>query len=163
MPNDTHCRPRTNTSTENPRSSTCYIRDPCAYLDAHPAGHLTSESLRCLQIRNMLVSPIQGLILLTLANLAWSWGTRLYCIIRNMLKSQTLIFNSPEPIKAQVSFSDQNLSVVRRRPRCCCRKLFTFSSSPKPLGQFQPNLAQSILGWRFKWRAPPFSKWIIMQ
>ena len=54
----------------------------------------------------------------------------------------TLIFSSPEP-KAQVSLSDQNLSVVRRR----CRKLFTFSSSsPEPLGQFQPNLAQSILG-----------------
>ena len=63
-----------------------------------------------------------------------------------------LFFSSPEP-KAQVSFSDQNLSVVRRRCRRCrrrrCRKLFTFSSSsPEPLGQFQPNLAQSILGWR---------------
>ena len=60
------------------------------------------------------------------------------------------IFSSPEP-KAQVSFSDQNLSVVRRgcRRRRCCRKLFTFSSSvQEPLGQFQPNLAQSILGWR---------------
>ena len=60
-----------------------------------------------------------------------------------------LFFSSPEP-KAQVSFSDQNLSVVCRL--CCCRcrrKLFTFSSSsPEPLGQFQPNLAQSILGWR---------------
>ena len=61
-------------------------------------------------------------------------------------------FSSPEP-KAQVSFSDQNLSVVcrrcrRRRCRRCrrCRKLFTFSSSsPEPLGQFQPNLAQSII------------------
>ena len=45
--------------------------------------------------------------------------------------------SSPEP-KAQVSFSHQNLSVVRR---CrCCRlrcKLFTFSfSSPEPPGQF---------------------------
>ena len=31
---------------------------------------------------------------------------------------------------------------------CCCCKLFTFSSSsPEPLGQFQPNLAQSILRW----------------
>ena len=58
------------------------------------------------------------------------------------------VFSSPEP-KAQVSFSDQNLSVVRRRRRRCRRKLFTFlSSSPEPLGQFQPNLAQSILGWR---------------
>ena len=40
--------------------------------------------------------------------------------------------------------------IVRRRcRRCRCRKLFIFSSSsPKPLGQFQPNLAQSILGWR---------------
>ena len=29
------------------------------------------------------------------------------------------------------------------------RKLLTFSSSsPKPMGQFQPNLVQSILGWR---------------
>ena len=53
------------------------------------------------------------------------------------------IFSSPE-LKAQVSFSDQNLSVVRRR--LCCRKLFTFSSSPpEPVGQFQPNLAQNIL------------------
>ena len=56
------------------------------------------------------------------------------------------LFSSP-----QVSFSDQNLSVVRRRRRCrrCrrCRKLFTFpSSSPEPLGLFQSNLAQSILG-----------------
>ena len=43
---------------------------------------------------------------------------------------------------AQVSFSDQILSVVRRRR--CCRKLFTFSfSSPEPRGHFQPNLARS--------------------
>ena len=55
------------------------------------------------------------------------------------------LFSSPEP-KAQVSFSDQNLSVVRRCRRCR-RKLFTFSSSsPEPLDQFQPNLAQSIIG-----------------
>ena len=65
-----------------------------------------------------------------------------------LIPSYGIFFSSPEP-KAQVSFSDQNLSVVRRRcRRCCrCRKLFTFSSSsPEPLGQFQPNLAQSILG-----------------
>ena len=49
-------------------------------------------------------------------------------------------------------FSDQNLSVVRRRRRRRWRrwrwcKLFTFSFSyPEPLGQFQPNLAQWILG-----------------
>ena len=60
------------------------------------------------------------------------------------------LFSSPEP-KAQVSYSEQNLYVVRRRCRRCrrCHKLFTFSSSsPEPLGQFQPNLAQSILVWR---------------
>ena len=55
-------------------------------------------------------------------------------------------FSGPE---AQVSFSDQNVSVVRRRRRCRCslwRKLFTFSSSsPEPLSQFQPILPQSIL------------------
>ena len=48
------------------------------------------------------------------------------------------VFSSPE-LKVEVSFSDC-LSV---------RKLFTFSSSsPEPLSQFQPNLAQSIFGWR---------------
>ena len=54
-----------------------------------------------------------------------------------------------------MSFSDHKMSVVRRCRRCrrCwrCRKLFTFSSSsPEPLGQFQPNLAQCILGQGFK-------------
>ena len=62
-----------------------------------------------------------------------------------------VVFSSPE-LKVQVSFSDQNLSIVRHRRCCCrhcCRKLWTFSSSsPEPLGQFQLNLAQSILGWR---------------
>ena len=59
-------------------------------------------------------------------------------------------------------------SVVRRLSVCLsvcpsvC-KLFTFSSSsPEPLGQFQLNLAQSILGWRgFKFvhmKGPPFSR-----
>ena len=61
----------------------------------------------------------------------------------------TNISSSPEP-KAQVSFSDQNLSVVRRRFRCSRRRriLFIFSSSQEPQGQFQSNLVQSILGWR---------------
>lgn len=31
---------------------------------------------------------------------------------------------------------------------CCRLKLFTFWSSQKPLGQFQSNLAQSIICWR---------------
>ena len=60
-------------------------------------------------------------------------------------KRMFLIFSSSER-KAQMCFSDQHLSVVRR---CQCHKLFTFSSSSlEPLDQFQPNLAQSILGWR---------------
>ena len=58
------------------------------------------------------------------------------------------VFTSPEP-KAQVSLFDHNLSVVRRLCRCCCFNFFTFSSSyPEQLSKFQPNLAQSILGWR---------------
>ena len=55
------------------------------------------------------------------------------------------IFSSPEP-KAQVSFSDKNLYVVRCC-RCCrlrCRCHIS-TSSPEPVGQFQPNLAKSIL------------------
>ena len=68
-------------------------------------------------------------------------------MLGEQVEANHCLFSSPEP-KAQVSFSDQILSVVRR---CRCRhrrrKLFTISSSsPEPLGQFQPNLAQSILG-----------------
>ena len=58
------------------------------------------------------------------------------------------ISSSPE-LKAQVSFSDCLSSVIHLYvrmsacPHVC--KLFTFSSSPEPLGQFQPNFAQSYL------------------
>ena len=76
-----------------------------------------------------------------------------------------LLFSSPEP-KAQLSFSDQNLSIVSRCHcfrccfRCCRCKLFTFSSSsPEPLSQFQPNWHKASLGEGdsslFKWRTPP--------
>ena len=55
-------------------------------------------------------------------------------------------FGSPEP-KAQVIFSDQNLSVARRRRHRRRCNVFIFSSfSTEPLGQFQPNVAQIILG-----------------
>ena len=52
-----------------------------------------------------------------------------------------------------MTFSDPNLSVVHRR-RCCrrrrrCRKLFTFSSSPEPPGQFQPTLALRLRVFKF--------------
>ena len=72
-----------------------------------------------------------------------------------------MLFRAPEP-KAQVSLSDQNLSVARRccyHCHPCCHKLFTFSSSsPEPLGQFQVNLAQGIFEWLFIWRAPTFPR-----
>ena len=69
----------------------------------------------------------------------------LMIIRNNILECSTKNINStPEP-KSQVSFSDHNLSVVCRRR--CCHKLFTFSSSsPEPLDQFQPYLAQASLG-----------------
>ena len=53
--------------------------------------------------------------------------------------------SSPEP-KSQVSFSDQNLSVVRGRCHpcwrrcCCCRKLFTFSSFSPTTGSISTKL-----------------------
>ena len=57
-----------------------------------------------------------------------------------------IIFSSPE-LKAQVSFSDHLSSVLCLSVCLSVCKLFTFSSSsPEPLDQFQPNLAQSILG-----------------
>ena len=59
------------------------------------------------------------------------------------------VFFSSHELKAQVSFSDHLSSVVCMSvcPSFC--KLFTFSSSsPEPLGKFQPNVAQSSLEWR---------------
>ena len=57
---------------------------------------------------------------------------------------ETRFFISSPELKAQVSFSDQNLSVVRRCCRCR-RKLFTFSpSSQEPLGH-------SKLGTKHPW------------
>ena len=61
-----------------------------------------------------------------------------------------VLYSCKQRFFAQVSFSDQNLSFVHHCCfcHCCCCKLLTFySSSLKPLGQFQPNLTQSILGW----------------
>ena len=55
----------------------------------------------------------------------------------------TIFISSPEP-KAWVSFSDKYMSLSFV---FIVVKLFDFSSSsPEPLGQFQANLAQSILG-----------------
>ena len=55
----------------------------------------------------------------------------------------TCIISSYES-KAQVSFPDRNLYVVRS---CCCPILFTFlSSSREPQGKFQPKMGKSILG-----------------
>ena len=52
----------------------------------------------------------------------------------------TFFISSPE-LKAQVSFSDHLSSVL-------CQENFRLSSSPEPVCQFQPNLAQNILGGR---------------
>ena len=67
---------------------------------------------------------------------------------RKCTKYSSLFFSSPE-LKAQVS-----LLIVCRpssvRPSVCpsvCKLLIFSSSSLEPLGQFQPNSAQNILGW----------------
>ena len=68
------------------------------------------------------------------------------CFSKNELdiKQFVLCFSSPEP-KAQVSFSGQNLFVIWHRRRW--RKHFTFSSSsPQPLGQFQPTWHKASSG-----------------
>ena len=74
-----------------------------------------------------------------------------------------VFYSSPEP-KAQVSFSDQNLSVIRCHRCFRCRKLFTFSSSsPEPgpvstkLGTNHPWV-KGILDYSNDRRAPPFPK-----
>ena len=75
-------------------------------------------------------------------------------------------FCSPE-LKAQVSFYDHLSSGVCLSVRPSVRLSVNFShnfssSSTEPLGQFQPNLAQSILGWRglkfVQMKGPPFPR-----
>ena len=64
----------------------------------------------------------------------------LFCL--SSVPTQIISVSSPGP-KAQVSYSDHNLSIICRR----CHKLFTVSSSPPELlGKFQPIFVQSIIG-----------------
>ena len=75
-----------------------------------------------------------------------------WTLIFGFYKLLQKFFSSPE-LKAQVSFSDHLSSVVCLSVRLSvclfvC-KLFTLSSStPEPLGEFEPILAQIMLGWR---------------
>ena len=112
----------------------CWLIDCTMFYVPLGNNSFISRRYHCWQ-RAAQFSPILGVI-------AFEQGR--FFIVPHLLWHGASFFSSPEP-KAQVSFSDQNLSVVRRcRLR---RKLFTCSSSsPEPLGQFQPNLAQSILG-----------------
>ena len=98
-----------------------------------------SDIVKCIKfIKNILQNQC--------ANYNQTWYNAPLSVWNAMYKQIMIFFSSPEQ-KVQVSFSD-HLSSVACLPVCpsVC-KLFTFSfSSPEPLGQFQPNLAQSILG-----------------
>ena len=64
---------------------------------------------------------------------------KLYMNVHWMVLYKLYVFSSPG-LKVQVNYCDHLASVV-------C-KLFTFqASSPKPLGQLEPNLAGMFLGW----------------
>ena len=64
-----------------------------------------------------------------------------YDISMRFINRLLILFSSPES-KAQVSFSDLNLSVVC--PGCCCpSKLFSRTTWP-----ISTKLVQSIFGWR---------------
>ena len=70
-----------------------------------------------------------------------------YSLIVFFNMSDLLVLLSPLELKLKLSLSDCLLS-NRLSVHLSVSKLFTFSSSPpEPLGQFQPKLAQCILGW----------------
>lgn len=62
--------------------------------------------------------------------------------IFNVLKKRFYLFFSRPELNAQVGFSDSILYVVRHPVRL--NFLHFSTSSPEPLGQYQPNLTQSI-------------------
>ena len=70
---------------------------------------------------------------------------RMFSSLRIFSTLSFLLFSSPE-LKVQVSFSDRLLSFVHCPSVCPSVKNYIFTSSPEPLRQFQPNMAQSILG-----------------
>ena len=87
-------------------------------------------------------------------------GGRAYWVAQYWEHPPFPLLSSTVP-KAQVRVSDHNLSVVRCRCHRC--KLFTFSSSPEPLGQnFNQTWHKASLGeWDsslFKWGTTPFLK-----
>ena len=66
----------------------------------------------------------KSLIFFVMSIVRWNLKIFVYAHLGPIFQSGVRLFSSPEP-KAQVSFSDQNLSVVRRcrhccRCRCCC-------------------------------------------
>ena len=83
------------------------------------------------------------------------WMRKLFCILQVKDIQQTFGHHTSLCSYVSISFLAHlslrpkwALSVVLRRWRRRCRKLFIFSSSsPEPLFQSQPNLAQCILGW----------------
>ena len=104
---------------------------------------------------------LKGNILIMITEVCWNDNRITKFIEFNFCLKRTWIYFQPYALQnpgcnrtrtcdwpqssAQVSFSDRLLSVV------CLSvcKLFTFStSSPEQRGQFEPNLSQSILGWR---------------
>ena len=75
-----------------------------------------------------------------------------YIVIHPFIHLFNIVFCSPE-LKAQVSFSDRLSSVVCLSVRLSvcssvCKRFLFSTSSQEPLGQYQPNVAQSILGCR---------------
>ena len=65
---------------------------------------------------------------------------------RPTARSLPMIISSPGP-KVQVNYCHHLASVVCCLSSVVC-KLFTFqASSPKPLGQLEPNFARMFLGW----------------
>ena len=83
----------------------------------------------------------------------WIFTQILACHVTRL--TGPIVIGSPhlkDTFLAHLSWKLKWAFLITCRPSSVCLsvcKLFTFSSSsPEPLGQFQPNLAQSILGWR---------------
>ena len=98
------------------------------------------------------------------------WTRKLFCILQVKDIQQTFGHHTSLCSYVSISFLAHlslrpkwALSVVLRRWRRRCRKLFIFSSSSQePLGQSQPTRHNASLGDEdsslFKWRVPPFIK-----
>ena len=121
---------------------------PCNLFNCRMTNDDNTEGKTTLKIALTMGILVSLLIVFIIIVLVWKRKKKNFCGKKSTKNSKFLAHLSWKLKWAfLITCSLCRLSVC---PSICpsIYNLFTFSSSPEPLGQFQPNLANCILGWR---------------